>query len=94
MLWRLVQFKKAAWPILIREFERVIEDKLVHQLNACCPTEVTESGNLILIKLVQLWNAKSFIPCNPVKYCSSSKEVMAVLPLNTLPKSVTEAASS
>ena len=69
------------------------EVKPVQPENAALPMEVTEDGISIEVKPVQPENAQASMVVNPVKYCSSSNEVMEVLFLNTVPNSVTAAAS-
>ena len=63
-------------------------------MKAAFPMLVTELGMVTEVRPLQPENAELPMLVNPVKYCSSSNDVMVVLFLNTSPKSVTAAASA
>ena len=71
----------------------VNEVRPVQFSKAHMPIELTELGMVTEVRPLQLWNAELPMEVKPIKYCSSSKEVMLVLFSNTLPMSVTAAAS-
>ena len=80
--------------MLLTELGISTDFKPVHALKAHIPMLVTVFGIVIEERLVQQSNAWLPIAVNPVKYCNSLNDFMAVLFLNTSPKSVTATASS
>ena len=63
MLVRLLQLKKAAWPMLVRELfaSKVMEVTCQQLAKACCPIVVTEAGMLMLVRFIQFEKAESSI---------------------------------
>ena len=85
---------KAKYPISLRSTGRSIEVRAVQFLKAFPRIHVSPCGNMMEARLVQPSKADSPITVSPVKYCSSSNEVIPVFPLNVSPRSVTAAASA
>ena len=88
---KALQSRNAEFPMEVTEFGISMDVKLQPQ-NASFPIEVTEFGISMEVKPLHLKNAQFPILVNPIKYCSSSKEVIP-LHMNTVPISVTAAAS-
>ena len=60
--------------------------KLLQPEKIQSPIVETFCGIIIDIRFIQSLNASSGIVVSPVKYCNSSKVLIEVLPLNTVPK--------
>ena len=72
----------------------VTEVRLLHQSKAISPMVVTELGMITEVSPLQELKAHSPMVVNPVKNSNSSNDVMVPLYWNTVPKSVTAAASA
>ena len=79
--------------MVVKELGRVIDSRLEQSRNPEDPMVVKELGRVTEVKPLQPENALTWMTVKLVKYCSSSKEVISVLPWNTVPKEVTAAAS-
>ena len=74
--------------MLVTELGIVTEVRPLQPKKAEPPMLVTELGIVTDVRLPQPEKELAILPSS-VKYCSSSKEVMLVLFLNTAPKAVT-----
>ena len=91
---RFVQFMNALNPIVVTEFGMDIELSPEQAAKAQLSIVVTEFGMVIEERFLQRLNAAFPMLFRPVKYCSSSNEVMSLFDLKTVPRLVTAAASS
>ena len=81
-------------PMLVTLLGIAKEVNSLQSINAPLSILVTLLGIMTVDRIEQASKALVSIIVNPVKYCNSLKDVIELLPLNTLPNDVTEAASS
>ena len=91
---RPMQSLKELFPMLVTLLGMLIEVRLLQPSKASLAMLVTLLGMVIEARLLQPSNAQFPMLVSPVKYCSSSNEVMLVFQENTRLKSVTAAASA
>ena len=91
---RPVQPLKASLPIVVMFSGIVIEARPVQPLKASPPIDMTFSGIVIEERPVQPLNAWLPIEVIPVKLDNSLNDVIWVLFVNTVPRSLTAAASA